>query len=116
MRLVFDGYAYELGFLAAGARVERGLVRGTHGVEVGEASWRRVLKPPPGVPAHAVAPTRILLERKSQQMRESGYPGPGQALLIGYTESPFRPAGESAGWPRRDQALVAYQIAVLPPR
>lgn len=112
--LVFDGYAYELGSIAAGARVERGLVRRTHGVEVGEASWQRVLRPPPGVPVQTPAPTRMLLERKSQEMRESGYPGRGHALLIGYTESPFRPAGASAGWPRREQALVAFQVAALP--
>jgi hypothetical protein len=59
-------------------------------------------------------PTRILLERKSREMRESGFPGRGHALLIGYTENPFRPAGASAGWPRREQALVAFQIAALP--
>lgn len=112
--LVFDGYAYELGSIAAGARVERGLVRRTHGVEVGKASWRRVLRPPPGVAAHMLAPTRIVLERRSQETGESGYPGPGHALLIGYTESPFRPAGASAGWPRPEQALIAFQVAALP--
>ena len=112
--LVFDGYAYELGSIAAGARVERGLIRRTHGVEVGEASWRRVLRPPPGVPARMLAPTRIVLERRSQETGEIGYPGPGYALLIGYTESPFRPAGASAGWPRRERALVAFQVAALP--
>jgi hypothetical protein len=61
-----------------------------------------------------LAPTRIVLERRSQETGESGYPGPGHALLIGFTESPFRPAGASAGWPRREQALVAFQVAALP--
>jgi hypothetical protein len=112
--LVFDGYAYELGSIEAGARVERGFVRRTHGLKVGEAPWKRVLKRPSGVPAQTMEPTRILLERKSREMRESGFPGRGHALLIGYTENPFRPAGASAGWPRREQALVAFQIAALP--
>jgi hypothetical protein len=112
--LVFDGYAYELGSIEAGAQVERGFVRRTHGLEVGEASWKRVLRPPPGVPVQKLTPTQILLERKSREMRETGYPGQGRALLIGYTENPFRPAGTSAGWPRREQALVAFQVAALP--
>ncbi|HEX9844499.1 MAG TPA: hypothetical protein VGC20_17195, partial [bacterium] len=110
--LVFDGYAYELGSIAAGARVEHALIRRTHGVEVGAASWRRVLRPPPGIPVKTLAPTRIVLERRSQGTGESGYPGPGHALLIGYTASPFQPAGASAGWPRRERALVAFQVAV----
>jgi len=114
VRLVLDGYAYELGSIAAGARIERKFVRRTHGVEVGEAFWRRMLKPPPGVLVQTLAPTRILLERKSYEMRESGYPGRGHALLVGYTESPFRPAGASAGWPRYEHALVAFRIAALP--
>jgi hypothetical protein len=112
--LVFDGYAYELGSVEAGARVERGLVGRTHGLEVGEAPWKRLLKPPSGVPVQAMEPTGILLERKSREMRESGYPGRGYALLIGYAENPFRPAGASAGWPRREQALVALRVAATP--
>ena len=113
--LVFDGYAYELGAISAGARVERGLVRRARGIQVGETSWQRVVRPP-GVPEHMLAPTRILLERRVQEAGESGYPGRGQALLIGYTESPFRPAGASTAWPRREQALVAFRIAALPGR
>ncbi len=112
--LVFDGYAYELGSVEAGERVERGLVRGAHGIEVGEAFWKRVLRPSPGVPVQKWAVAEILLERKSQEMRETGYPGQGQALLIGYTENPFRPAGTSSGWPRRERTLVAFQVAALP--
>ncbi|HSE00638.1 MAG TPA: hypothetical protein VLB72_07895 [Burkholderiales bacterium] len=112
--LVFDGYAYELGSVEAGARVERKFVRRTHGLEVGEAPWKHVLKPHSGVPAQAMEPTRILLERKSREMRESGYPRRGHALLIGYTENPFRPAGSSADWPRREHALVAFQVPAKP--
>lgn len=113
LSLVFDGYAYELGSISAGARVERKLVRRIDGVEVGEASWQRVIRRP-GVSHEMLAPSRILLERKLQEMRESGYPGRGHALLIGYTENPFRPAGASSGWPRWEQALVAFRIAALP--
>ena len=112
--LVFDGYAYELGSLEAGARVERGLLRRTHGVDAGAAPWKRVLRPAPGVLVQKLTPTQILLERKSREMGETGYPGQGHALLIGYTENPFRPAGTSAGWPRREQTLLAFRIAALP--
>jgi hypothetical protein len=111
--LVFGGYAYELGSVAAGARVDRGLTRRAHGVEVGDASWRRVLRPPAGVPADALVPARIVLEQRSQRAH-GGYPGPGRALLLGYTASPLQPAGASAGWPRRERALVAFEFAALP--
>ena len=112
--LLFEGYAYELGSVKAGERIERGLVRGAHGIEIGEASWKRVVRRSPGAPVHQAAPAEILLERKSRELRETGYPGEGRALLIGYTENPFRPAGMSAGWPRQEQALVAFQVAALP--
>ena len=52
-----------------------------------------MLKPPAGVSAQKLGPARIVLERRSQAMGESGYPGPGHALLIGYTASPLQPAG-----------------------
>jgi hypothetical protein len=110
--LVFEGHAYELGSVAAGARIERRLARSTHGVEVGEAWWR-VLRPPPGVPVQLRSPTRIVLERRSQAVA-GGYPGPGHALLVGYTASPLRPAGASADWPRRERALVAFRVAAIP--
>jgi hypothetical protein len=112
--LIFDGYAYSLGSIAEGARVERRLTRRVHGVEVGAASWRPVLKPPSGVPARGVEPSSAALERRSLQMGETGYPRPGHALLIGYTASPFRPAGASGGWQHRERALVAFQVAALP--
>ncbi|MGH8622395.1 MAG: hypothetical protein ACRET3_09675, partial [Burkholderiales bacterium] len=111
--LVFEGHAYELGSVAAGARIERRLARGTHGVEVGEAWWRRVLRPPPGVPVQLRSPARIVLERRSQGAPD-GYPGPGHALLVGYTASPLRPAGASADWPRQERALVAFRVAAIP--
>lgn len=114
LRLVFNGYSYEIGSIAAGARIERKFVLRTHGVEVGEAFWRRMLRPPPGVPVQTLAPTRILLERKLHEMGESGYPGRGHALLIGYTESPFRPAGASADWPHHEHTLLAFRVAALP--
>lgn len=111
--LIFDGYAYELGSVEPGARVERKLARRTHGVEVSDTSWQHVIRPPE-VPVQLFAPTLILLERKSRAMRESGYPGRGHALLIGYTDGPFRPAGASSGWSRREQTLVAFRVAALP--
>ncbi len=111
--LVFEGHAYELGSIAAGGRVERRLTRRAHGVEVGERSWRRVLRPPAGVPAQLLAPVRIVLERNSRKAG-GGYPGPGQALLMGYTASPLQPAGASAAWPRGERALVAFQVAAQP--
>jgi len=111
--LVFDGYAYELGSIPVAGRLERELSRRAHGVEVGEASWRHVLKLTPGVPEPTLAPTRIVLEDRSRAAGESGYPGPDHALLIGYTENPLRPTGVSAAWPRRERALVAFQVAAL---
>jgi hypothetical protein len=111
--LVFDGYAYELGSIPSAGRFERTLSRRAHGVEVGEASWRRVLKLTPGIPDLMSAPTRIVLERRARAASESGYPGPGHALLIGYTANPLRPAGASAAWPRRERALVAFEVAAL---
>lgn len=112
--LVFDGYVYELGSIAAGARVERRLGRRTHGVEVGKTSWWQVVKASAGASAQMQAPARIMLERRSKAMGENGYPGAGYALLIGYTASPLQPAGASAGWPRREGALVAFRIAAIP--
>ena len=114
LRLVFDGHVYELGSVAAGVRSERRLTRRTHGVEVGEASWRRVLRPPPGAPADTLTPARIVLERRSKATGENGYPGPGHALMVGYTASPLRPAGASANWLRRERTLVALRVAALP--
>jgi hypothetical protein len=112
--LVFDGYGYKLGSIAAGARLERGFVRRTGGVEMGEATWRVVLRPFAGIPADMMSPARIVLERRSRAMGKSEYPGAGHALLIGYTASPLQPAGASAGWPRREQALVAFRFAAIP--
>jgi len=112
--LVFKGYAYELGTIADGAQVERRLTRGAQGIELGAASWLRVLSPPRGAPAQGLEPARIALERWSQSVGERGIPGPGRALLIGYTAGPLRPAGASADWPRRERTLVAFGVSVLP--
>jgi len=108
--LVFRGYAYELGSVAAGARLERRLVRRTHGIEVGEASWRRVLGPA----AQLFSPGRLALERVSREAGENELPGTGQALLVGNTASPLQPTGVSADWPRRERALVAFRVAAMP--
>lgn len=112
--LVFGGYAYELGAIADGERIERSLVRSRHGVKVDAASWREVLKPLPHAPAGDVTPVRIALERRAQETDQNGYPSPGHALLVGYAASPLRPAGDSAGWPHRERAVVAFQVAASP--
>jgi hypothetical protein len=105
--LVFDGYAYEVGSIAAGARIERRLVASTHGIEVRATSWQDVLKTP-----QMQAPTRAMLQRRLQQAGDNGLPGPGHALLIAHTSNPLRPAGASAGWSHRERAVVAFRLAV----
>jgi hypothetical protein len=110
--LIFDGYAYELGPIPAGARFERRLARRAQGVEVDEASWHRVLRPP-GDRTQAPAPAWIALQRQSRATGASGYPGQGQALLVAYTASPLQPSGVSAGWPRHERALVALRVAAI---
>lgn len=112
--LVFGGYAYELGAVADGARIERSFVRSTHGIEIGATSWREILKPPADAPTRDVTPDRIALERRTQEIHQTGYPSPGHALLVGYSASPLRPAGESADRPHRERAVVAFQVAASP--
>jgi hypothetical protein len=107
--IVFDGYAYSLGTLSAGERIERRLTRGRHGVAMGESTWRKLFEP--SYALHLPA-EQILLERRAQAMGEGGYPRLGYALLIGYTASPLQPAGTSAAWPHQERALVAFQFPV----
>lgn len=109
--LVFGGYAYELGAIADGERIERALVRTRHGVEVDAASWPGVLKDPAGGRARDVTPIRIALERRAQETNPNGYPGPGHALLVGYAASPLHPAGDSTGWAHHERAVIAFQVA-----
>jgi hypothetical protein len=108
--LLLDGYGYEIGSVAAGARLERGLDR-AHGVELGEDAWRRVLRASSHDRAHLASPARIVLERRSRAAGGRGYPAPGRALLIADTASPLQPAGASTGWPREERALVAFEVA-----
>jgi hypothetical protein len=112
--LVFGGYAYELGAIADGERIERSLVRSRHGVEVDAASWRDVLKAPANASARDVTAVRIALERRAQATNRNGYPAPGHALLIGYAASPLRLAGDSVGWPHHQRAVVAFQVTASP--
>jgi hypothetical protein len=112
--LFFGGYAYDLGSVAPGAKLERRLDRREHGVEVGAAPWRHVSRSPAGAWVRLMAPARLVLERRLQALGDARYPGQGDALLIAYTTSPLKPAGASAGWPRREQALVALRLAALP--
>ena len=112
MWLVFDGYAYELGQIAADEKIERQLARATDGVQISETNWLQVVKPS-GIPVERLAPSRILLERVSQTTRVADA-GRKQALLVGYAQNPLRPAGASVGWARRDQAIVAYRVTAGP--
>ena len=114
LRLVYDGGVYELGTLAPGARGEHRLAPRARGTEAGKASWWDLVKPLPGVSQQAMEPTRIALERRSKAAGNSGYPGPGHALLVGYTASPLRPVGATADWPRRERTIVALPVAVRP--
>ena len=114
LRLVFAGHTYDFGAIAAGARSERRFTRRSEEPESAKAAWRGVLKPAAGITPQMLEPARVVLERRSQAAGESGYPGAGHALLVGYVESPLRPAGASAGWPRRERALVALRIAAQP--
>ncbi len=112
--LVVDGFAYALHAVAAGARIERRLDRRAHGVAVGEASWQRIVRPTGTMTERMVVPARIALERHVQRAGAGVYPAPGHALLVGYTDNPLRPAGASAGWPHREQALVVFEAPVRP--
>jgi hypothetical protein len=114
LRLVFAGHTYEIGSIAAGARSERRLTRPAEEPESAKAAWRGVLKPLRGTALPLLEPTRIVLERRAQAAGESGYPGAGHALLVGYTPSPLRPAGSSSGWMRRERALIAFRFAAAP--
>lgn len=107
--LLFEGYGYELGSVAAGSRLERRLAR-AHGIELGEDPWRRVLRASQER-AHLASPARIVLERRSRTTGGRGYPAPGHALLIADTASPLQPAGTSTGRPRQERALVAFEVA-----
>jgi hypothetical protein len=109
--LLLDGRGYELGSIAAGARLERRLAR-ARGVELNDAAWRRVLGDPPRDRPQLASPARVVLERKARPAGNQGYPPPGRALLIADTASPLQPAGASTGWPRQQRALVAFELAV----
>jgi hypothetical protein len=113
MRLVFDGVVYELGSLAAGARNERRLER-ARDAGPGKATWPDLLRPAAGISPRTVEPARIVLERTSRAAGTNEFPRPGHALLLGYATNPLRPSGASAGWPRREQALVTVQVPVRP--
>jgi hypothetical protein len=108
--LLFDGRGYDLGSIAAGARLDRRLARSI-GVALDEALWRRVLKAPSRDGVQLASPGRIALERRSRPAGERAYPAPGRALLIAETASPLQPAGASAGWSRHERALVAFELA-----
>jgi hypothetical protein len=109
--LVFEGHAYALGAVAAGSRLEHRLLVPEDSAARDDA-WRRALRPPAGGFSYLSGPEQVLLERKAKAMGERGFPGTGHALLIAYTESPLRPTGASADWPRQERALVAFRFKV----
>jgi hypothetical protein len=110
LSMLFDGYAYPLGSIAAGERLERRLVPGTDGVAVTAASWQEALKATPaGAPD--LAPARILLQRRLQEAGEVDLPNRSEAMLLAHTTNPVQPTGESANWSHRSQALVALRIS-----
>jgi hypothetical protein len=108
--LLFDGYGYELGSVASGARLERRLAR-AHGIELGDDAWRHVLTASSHDWTHLASPARIVLDRRSKATAGRGYPAPGRALLIADTASPLQPAGASTDRPRQERALVAFEVA-----
>jgi hypothetical protein len=107
--LVFDGYAYGLGSVGAGERIERRLVASSDGMEAGASSWQNLLK------SHAGAgPAWTLLQRRLQDAGRSALPAGGQALLIAHTSNPLRPAGASAAWSYLESALVVLRLPADP--
>jgi hypothetical protein len=110
--LVFDGYGYELGSMAAGARVERRFTRGTHGIEVGKTPWRHVIKPPAGVPAQMPEPAQIVLERRAQAMGKR-LPRPRPCPVDRLYGEPFSRLARAPAWPRQQRALVAFRVAAI---
>ncbi len=111
--LVFAGYAYEVGPVAAGARVERRLIAATHGVATGSASWRDVLRTSSGASPHLPAAALSMVQRRLQETSGSESLAPGDALLVARTSNPMRLAGASAHWSQQESTAVALRIAVV---
>ena len=110
--LVLDRYAYPLGSIDDGARLERVFTR-AQGVEVGAVAWRPILDRSARNSRLDTTPTRIALERWSRRTGEADSARRG-ALLIGYTTSPLRPTGDSANWSRQERTVLAFRVAVAP--
>jgi hypothetical protein len=109
--LVLDRYAYPIGSIEDGARIEREFSR-AQGLEVGAAGWRPILNRSTRSARQDTTPTRIALERWSRQFDDD--PPRRHALLVGHTMSPLRPGGESASWPRQERTVLALRVAVAP--
>jgi hypothetical protein len=109
--LVLDGFAYAIGPMAAGARLERQLIAATDGVRLTSTSWPDVLDTPARDTSHASA-ARLMLQRRFQGAGESAFPQPGHALLIATVPGPLRPAGASAEWSHLQRAVLALRVAV----
>ncbi|HET7595559.1 MAG TPA: hypothetical protein VFK15_01375, partial [Burkholderiales bacterium] len=109
--LVLDRYAYPIGSIEDGARIEREFSR-AQGLEVGAAGWRPILNRSTRSARQDTTPTRIALERWSRQFDDD--PPRRHALLVGHTMSPLRPGAESASWPRQERTVLALRVAVAP--
>jgi hypothetical protein len=113
--LVFDGGAYPLGSVPEGTESVRTFTADSNAIRIG--SWRRILGGPGGSSDRDLHAKEVLLERELGELRDQQYPGPDEALLVGFSVSPLRLAGASASWQRRELALVLLRLPVtsLPP-
>ncbi len=113
--LVFDGSAYPLGSIPEDADSVRTFNADSNAFQNG--SWRRLLSGPAGSSDRDLHAKEVLLERELGELRDQQYPGPDEALLVGFTVSPLRLAGASASWQRSELALVLLRLPVtsLPP-
>jgi hypothetical protein len=106
---VVDGRVYALGGIAAGARLDRKLAA-ADGLDIGASAWPDTLKSPGAAAEPRLAPARLLLKQRLQELGPRAAPGPGHALLVALTASPLRPAGTGAHWSHEESALVVLRI------
>ena len=113
--LAFDGGAYPLGSVPEDTESVRTFTVDSNASRIG--SWRRILGGPAASSDRDLHAKEVLLERELGELRDKHYPGPDEALLVGFSASPLRLAGASASWQRRELALVLLRLPVtsLPP-
>jgi len=113
--LVLDAGAYPLGSVLEDADSVRTFNADSNAIQIG--SWREILGASAGSSDRDLHAKEVLLERELGELHERQYPGPDEALLVGFSVSPLRLAGASASWQRRELALVLLRLPVtsLPP-